>query len=972
METFDLNARCSKLADYYKRTAKVPVFGWSSDVTVKLHQIYTRLSWVKKEQTPTELSPSDLTHYGELFTADEDGVVPKRILVQGETGIGKSTFVKKLALDWAELGDWKTSDEKRAAVRDSEADALKKFQLVLTVTLKEVSRCQTLREVLACSLLIPSDKESLTDDLFRYVCNNQEKVLLVLDGYDEYRAGGEEFRRQFGGRSSSPVYQVFCGNYLRDCTVLITTRASRSHELQRPADKHAEITGFNEKDKLAFMKKVLNNEIEVNDLSVFLKERDIDGLARVPLLNLFFCLLWKQKEKTLMQIVKTETSLFKSIVRYVLRYSQTKQCSDQEFSVVKEENYDEILNEIGKTALECLQNGDHVFEYGQLSKTVRSEKSLTVGLLQLSQFCGASLERMDMVSFTHMSIQEFLAAWFVTNSCVSEGHLGGIEKHAQTLEDCESLRKVFQFICGLSDEGAVEVFRHLSTVRVSDPSLDTSKMIPGEENGMDAPTCEGDGITKRQARFNFLVFNCFQEVASKSQLINYWFDCTGGFIFLYGPLGLHLVPNPAGLMQALHCWGFVFPETRLFDGSSVIKKMFSSRQQVERLCESVDFLGLSYLPLRMVRSSAVFKLGDFLNTFLNECDDACGFTPLLCCCNGQIHCYIKTLELRCNSHVRIFTEYAATSSVQSPSSHFRSSHSCLEFLTSVDCFYGLEGGSVEAFGAMIQKCKHLQEIKVWENSDMIPELMKNLSHPGLCFMFVRLTSPKAKKLAALLPSLGKISFRSLELSCVCAEAVTTIITSMNYETLYKLLLTEVSFDPELFAALGRALPEMTSLQELRITGSRGSILQLKDMKTLFGEFYQTLSLDKLTFEGFLVKGGLASLTWSLRFFSNLTELRLDSLGIDEEGLCLLIESFKFIPNLEVLDLRGNSLGHAVTSIIPHMSALPELCVLNVGETGCSREDVDCLRKAAAKPHSKAFVFSEYEQYCIARTVNFSP
>ena len=105
METFDLNARCSKLADYYKRTAKVPVFGWSSDVTVKLHQIYTRLSWVKKEQTPTELSPSDLTHYGELFTADEDGVVPKRILVQGETGIGKSTFVKKLALDWAELGD---------------------------------------------------------------------------------------------------------------------------------------------------------------------------------------------------------------------------------------------------------------------------------------------------------------------------------------------------------------------------------------------------------------------------------------------------------------------------------------------------------------------------------------------------------------------------------------------------------------------------------------------------------------------------------------------------------------------------------------------------------------------------------------------------------------------------------------------------------------------------------------------------
>ena len=104
VKTFDLKACRSKLADYYKRIATVPTSVWSSVCQVKLDKIYTRLSWLEKEQTPNGTSQSKLTDYGELFTADENGVVPKRILVQGETGIGKSTFVKKLALDWARGG----------------------------------------------------------------------------------------------------------------------------------------------------------------------------------------------------------------------------------------------------------------------------------------------------------------------------------------------------------------------------------------------------------------------------------------------------------------------------------------------------------------------------------------------------------------------------------------------------------------------------------------------------------------------------------------------------------------------------------------------------------------------------------------------------------------------------------------------------------------------------------------------------
>lgn len=68
----------------------------SKTCPMDIHDIYTRLSWVKEEQTPAGSSQSKLNHYTDIFTANKNGVVPKRILVQARTGIGKSTFVKTL------------------------------------------------------------------------------------------------------------------------------------------------------------------------------------------------------------------------------------------------------------------------------------------------------------------------------------------------------------------------------------------------------------------------------------------------------------------------------------------------------------------------------------------------------------------------------------------------------------------------------------------------------------------------------------------------------------------------------------------------------------------------------------------------------------------------------------------------------------------------------------------------------------
>lgn len=89
-----------------------------------------------------------------------------------------------------------------------------------------------------------------------------------------------------------------------------------------------------------------------------------------------------------------------------------------------------------------------------------------------------------------------------------------------------------------------------------------------------------------------------------------------------------------------------------------------------------------------------------------------------------------------------------------------------------------------------------------------------------------------------------------------------------------------------------------------------------------------------------MRGPLAPLFRGLRLFPNLIELHLESLNMDEHDLPGLLESFQFIPNLQELSLSGNPLGHAVTSIVPH---LKNLRYIWIEHTGHSEEDLIYVR-----------------------------
>ncbi|XP_068686174.1 NLR family CARD domain-containing protein 4-like [Montipora foliosa] len=901
-ESFSEEIYRAKLQEHYKKTSKVRTSSWSRLSLVDIDQIYTRLRVIQRETTLAGSKQSEMTHYSDLFSPIGNGNNPKRILVQGETGIGKSTFAKRLAIDWARLGNTQTED-KQAAV-------LGRFKLVVFVNLKEVSKCQSLKDVIYNSKLFAREDKWLVEGLLSYITNHQDEVLLLLDGYDEYHSG-----------EKSQIFDIFSGKELRDCCVLLTSRISKAGELQEFQDLLAEITGFSEEDKVTYITRQLG---DARDLYHHLKENKLKDLAKVPLLLLFFCTLWKKEQSD--GFSKSKTNLYSKIVQHVLSHNQGKNTPPR-FSTVEDNS--EILSQIGKVALECLLNDDHIFPYGKLSSEVLCEESVVIGLLQVTE-CTESLQPTEMVSFIHKSVQEFLAAWYVTHKCIPDGNLGLIEEHTQTLKSCLDFENVLRFICGLSDEGAAKVFDHLKSVRINDPSLDISEEISNEDHKY-KPLNDVFGGHKYVSD---LVFYCFEDVQSKETLAKFCVECFGGITVISKPRS-----HVELLFSGVNSWTFIFKHSLSF------LKFKDSLATLYKVVETVNFLNA---PMKITEKNV--PPGVFLRKFLDvECKMNCCFSSILDIHDGDVSVYFRDLDLGCAVHARLFTERAQAVALPCQSVSLVPQKTSLKFLSTFHCF-GLS--AMKDVGAVIKNCTHLMRIVVngRHAEDSVCEFLQQLPNPSKCDLKLncKLMSKGTEELAKLLPSFENITELCIYCDRCCAEkASVRLVSSIAHKSLIDLALLEIHLTPAVAAALGLLFQRLSSLQSLYLHGT-GDSLNVEDMFALFGRIDKDMPLESLTFSHVSVSGSLTPLTRKLCFFPHLRWLALNSLDLNENDLQDLETSFSNVPNVNNLNLSGNALDHLQKPLASFLMKLGKIEYFVCRGCKLSRKTLRILQEAL--PH----------------------
>ena len=214
-------------------------------------EIYAR-SGVKNE---TPRGPEDILNHEN-----------KNILIVGRPGIGKTLCCTKILRDWASNKVFhKTPDDKI----HFDAAFFVKFRLFNAAT--DLS----LRELLTCSTYSPGKK--LDEEVWNYILENPQKVLLIFDGIDEFKdnskIGTENKKPQFKNSvdEKMPLSALYAklttGKLLKGAAVLTTTRPTALSCVESIRfHKILEILGFSSEQVEEYVTKFAEEDKEAGEI----------------------------------------------------------------------------------------------------------------------------------------------------------------------------------------------------------------------------------------------------------------------------------------------------------------------------------------------------------------------------------------------------------------------------------------------------------------------------------------------------------------------------------------------------------------------------------------------------------------------------------------------------------------------------------------------------------------------------------
>ena len=263
--------------------------------------MYTNL--VLLEEHGTEKRMLD---YNDILDLKVNGEFPKRIMVQGEAGAGKSTFCAKIAWDWIE------------------GMHFSHFVWVLIVPLREFKQ-HTIGKI-AKSYLAKTNPATVSQ-ITEYIQSNPDKVFIAFDGLDEVsgeimkpKSCESQSTDQMQLQPSQPsvnsseacgsssetgdigLVDILCSDQLASCPVLVTTRPWRAVEIRSDGDlmklyTFIHVEGFNRENLSVYIHKYFpKNEDKANQLIQFTHENDVisENMAHYPIYVAMLCLMWKE------------------------------------------------------------------------------------------------------------------------------------------------------------------------------------------------------------------------------------------------------------------------------------------------------------------------------------------------------------------------------------------------------------------------------------------------------------------------------------------------------------------------------------------------------------------------------------------------------------------------------------------------------------------------------------------------------
>ncbi|XP_072892185.1 NACHT, LRR and PYD domains-containing protein 3-like [Hemitrygon akajei] len=315
--------------------------------------------------------------------------------VAGVPGIGKTTMVQRIVHDWAT------------------GTIFQQFQFVFSFKFRDLNsiNCRiNMRELIL-------DQYPYFGNILREVWKKPEGLLFIFDGLDEFkhRIDFADYRRDTEPKHQCPdpewwcevsdiVYNLIQGKLLPGCSVLVTTRPTALHLLEK-ADISiwAEILGFVGEERKEYFIRHFEDQTVAEAVFKHVKENEIlYTMSYNPsycwILTLVLGPFFTQRVTDPERVPKTITQLYSYYIYNILK-NHSREI----------ENPRDVLLRVGQMAFRGVSEKKIVFTDGDLiNYNLQPSQFLSGFLMEI-------LEREDsarsvVYTFPHLTIQEFVAA----------------------------------------------------------------------------------------------------------------------------------------------------------------------------------------------------------------------------------------------------------------------------------------------------------------------------------------------------------------------------------------------------------------------------------------------------------------------------------------------------------------------------------------------------------------------------------
>ncbi|NXR28433.1 NLRP3 protein, partial [Cinclus mexicanus] len=387
-----------------------------------------------------------------LFEPDRDGQIPQVVVLVGAPGMGKTTMVRKVMVEWGE-GTLHTQ-----------------FDFVFCIDCKAIllpmeASVADLVSQFCPGLRVPAGK----------ILDDQKKILFIFDGFEALRFSLVQPKAELSSdpREVKPLELTLMSllkkTVLPKASLLITMRPAALGSLRQclKGEYYMEILGFSAARRKEYFHRYFENPNKADMAFRFAKgNKVLYSLCVIPVMSWTTCTVLEQElcgKKNLLECSKTTTGMIMFYLSQILKHRSRN----------NPQVLQQFLLQLCSLAAEGIWKHKVLFEEKEIKDCGLDQAGLLPFFLN-ERIPREGEDHESVYAFTHLHLQEFFAAMFYVLEDDGEmaSSLGKLEKDVnKLLESYNKSRKdlniTVRFLFGLVSQKSIEYMYKTIGCRIS-------------------------------------------------------------------------------------------------------------------------------------------------------------------------------------------------------------------------------------------------------------------------------------------------------------------------------------------------------------------------------------------------------------------------------------------------------------------------------------------------------------------------